>query len=74
MFSLQDDCTLAGSIWNQVYGNENIDIRGLEFLVHYIRFTMARLDDIAMEVFVSNPEHINWPLPKHFDVDTSRDI
>lgn len=60
---LKDDATLAGSIWGLIYNFENVDPGFIECLVHYVRFTVARLDDIPMDNLVLEAEKITWPLP-----------
>lgn len=64
---LKCDATLAQAVWMQIYScNEKADIRSIEAFVHYVRFHVARLDDIPMEELVFDPENIEWPLPKNF--------
>ncbi|XP_039270638.2 ubiquinol-cytochrome-c reductase complex assembly factor 1-like [Styela clava] len=63
---LKDDATLAGSIWGQIYNFEKVDPRYVESIVHYVRFTLARLDDIPISELVLNSEKMNWSLPESF--------
>lgn len=61
------DATLASSIWMQMFNSdEDTDIQSIEAFVHYIRYSVARLDGIPMERLVFDSDNIKWPLPNSF--------
>lgn len=64
---LKSDATLATVIWTQIYGGDKkVDPCSIEALVHYIHYTLARLDDVPMERLILDADNIQWPLPVKF--------